>query len=119
MHNNTGNYALIPSLYKTKPFTMHRPLAVLVDPLCTSILDSEVYCIFANRSQFSADGRSLAVNSGATLVQDSCNRKVAESCLNTWTASGLAPQLQTCPKVLANYPPLEESKFLCDNEYSK
>lgn len=125
MHNGTGDFALIPSLYKTKPFTMHRPLAVAVDPLCGQSLDAEVYCIFANRSQFRADGRALTLDAGATLVRDSCHRKVVDACKATWAATGVTPTLQTCPKVLADYPPQsaevnsETSKFLCDHEFSK
>ncbi len=125
MHNGTGDYALIPSLYKTKPFTMHRPLAVAVDPLCGQSLDAEVYCIFANRSQFRADGRALTLDAGATLIRDSCHRKVVDACKATWAATGVTPTLQTCPKVLADYPPQsaevnsETSKFLCDHEFSK
>ncbi|KAH9408150.1 hypothetical protein TYRP_011814 [Tyrophagus putrescentiae] len=121
VHNTTGDFALIPSLYKTKPFTMHRPLSVAIDPLCGHALDSEVYCIFANRSQFQADGRRLTLDGGATLVRDSCHRKVVESCKENWASTGVTPTLQTCPKVLADYPPLgsrpQESKFLCDHEY--
>ena len=80
MHNATGDFALVPRVYKVDNFAMGHPLRVEIHSACVAPIDEEVFCVFANKPDFSQTGDRIQLTDRVSMVKDSCNAIVADKC---------------------------------------